>query len=177
MFDRLIDTLLQFLHLFCFWFVVADYEMAVVLRFGKRHRVSGPGIHWKWPFDIERALSCCIVFDTIYIGPLSVTTKDDREIVVSGIVGFEICDIERFLLQTNGHRQVLEDSSYGAISQFIRHKTWAELRMIHLDKDLTRIVRQRAAQYGVRVKRVQVSDLTRSRSLRLIQPLVHDKNA
>ena len=37
------------------WYTVEPEEVAVVTRFGRFNRVAHPGLHFKWPFGIERA--------------------------------------------------------------------------------------------------------------------------
>jgi hypothetical protein len=57
----------------------------------------------------------------------------------------------------------------GLTSLHAGHQSFA----LDIDNELTKEVRARAKRYGVSVDEVQVSDFTRSRSLRLIQPLNH----
>lgn len=35
-------------------YIVQQGENAVVLRFGEKAEIAGPGLHWHWPFPIER---------------------------------------------------------------------------------------------------------------------------
>lgn len=173
MFDKLIEVLVQFVHLFFFLVVVKDYQRGVVLRWGKFNRELLPGGHWKIPFAVEACLLTNVVPETMTVGPQSLTTRDQKAVVVSTVVTFEIDDARHFLLGIEGGHQVIEDASYGMVSEFVLARTWAELCTMDVGDELTKAVRRKARQYGVRILRVQVCDLTVSRSIRLIQPLEH----
>lgn len=169
MFDKLIDFLIQFLDCFRFFVVIDQYERAVLLRFGKFHRVLEPGFSWIFPFRIDRTLHANITVETATVGPQSLTTKDRREIVLSNVVTYHIENPKTFLLEVEGGHQVIEDSACGTIADFILTKTWDEICGMNIGNELAKRVRRRAAKYGVVVDDVQTRDLTRSRSIRLIQ--------
>jgi len=174
MFDKLIDVLVQFVHLFFVGFVTHSYQRGVVLRWGRLHREVGPGFHWKWPLMVESHLLVNVVPETMTVGPQSLTTKDDKSVVVSTVVTFAIEDARKFLLDVEGGHQVIEDSTYGMVSEFVMAHTWEELRAIKsLSNELAKDVRRRAKTYGVAIVGVQLVDFTASRSIRLIQPLGH----
>jgi regulator of protease activity HflC (stomatin/prohibitin superfamily) len=174
MFDKLVDLVVNFIHLFFFCFTTASYERGVVLRFGLKHRDISPGFHWIWPFHIEQYYSCSIAVETATVGPQSLTTKDDKSIVVSTIITFEVADSTKFLLEVEGGHQVIEDSAYGAVADFVMKRTWNQLREIEdINNDLSKLVRRKASKYGVNIISAQLCDFTASKSLRLIQPLGH----
>lgn len=170
MFDKLIDIILQFLRLFQFWVVVNAYAAGVRQRLGKFHAVLGPGFHWMLPFNVDRLIWDSVVTETLRVKPQSLTTKDGVAVTVSSVVTFRIEDIKIFLLDVEGRNAVIEDSTYGATSNFIMKRTWQELNEItDIGHELAKDVRRQAKRYGVAVDQVQVVDFARCRSLRLIQ--------
>lgn len=172
MFDRLVDFLIQFLDLFRFFVVIPSYGDGVVLRFGKFHRLTHPGFHFIWPFKIEEVLSTNVVTETMPVGPQSLTTKDGVSIVISTVVTFRKTDVKTFLLEIEGAGQVIEDATYGIVAQFVMGHSWDELREgMDMANELTKAVRRQAKKYGVDIITVQISDFTRSRSYRLMQPM------
>ena len=177
MFDRLIDLVVQFLHLFQFWFVTSDWQKSLVLRLGRLHRHAGPGFHWKWPLHIEVVLSASVVLETITVGPQSLTTKDDQSIVMSTVVTFRIADVQKFLLDVEGAHQVIEDSTYGINSTFIMDRTWPVLRAMDVGHELTKLIRRQAKRYGVEIENVQIADFTKSKSFRLVQSMNHHSHS
>lgn len=169
MFDKLVDLLVQFIHLFFIATVVQQYAGGVILRFGKFHRIVEPGFHWMWPFRIEEALTINVVPETMPVGPQSLTTKDGVSVIISTVTTFRIVDVKTFLLEIEGAGQVIEDAVYGIVAAFVMERTWAELQAIELANELSKIVRRKAKVYGVEIITVQIADWTRSRSLRLMQ--------
>ena len=174
MFDKLVELIVQFIHLFFFCFITLDYERGVVLRWGKFNRLAGPGHHWKWPFLIERYFAVNVVPETMTVGPQSLTTKDNRSVVLSSVVTFRIENVQTFLLEVEGGHQVIEDSTYGVQADFVMKRTWAELcAMESISNEMAKAVRRRAKVYGVDIMSVQPCDFTASRSIRLISALNH----
>ncbi len=173
MVDKLVEVLLQFIHIFQFCFVTAKYQKGLVLRWGKLHRIVEPGFHWIWPFLVEHYMWTNIVPETMTVGPQSLTTQDNRDIVVSTVVTFSIEDIAVFLLDIEGGHQVIEDSTYGTVATFMMNRTWDQLLKMDVSNELTKAVRRKAKTYGVNIINVQLCDFTKSKSIRLIQALNH----
>ena len=173
MFDKLIDLLVQFIHLFKPWTVVNCYERTVILRLGKFRGIAGPGFHWMIPFGVEHSLSVNVVPETMIVGPQSLTTKCGASVVISSVVTFQIEDVCKFLLEVEGAHQVIEDSAIGIVSRFIMERSWLQLQEMDIGNELTKAIRRQAKRYGVEIIAVQVSDFTRSRSIRLLQQFNH----
>ena len=168
MLDKLVDLLAQFIHLFFIARVVPQYAGGVILRFGKFHRMAGPGFRWLWPFRIEDLLSTNVVLETMSVGPQSLTTKDGVSVVISTVTTFQVSDVKAFLLGIYAV-QVIEDAVYGIVAAFVMSHSWAELQETDIPGELTKIVRHKAKVYGVEIITVQIADWTRSRSYRLMQ--------
>ncbi len=189
MFDRLIDLIVTWIKLLFFGFTLQSYQRGVVLRFGKFHRFVGSGFHFKWPLDIEECHYVNVTVETMMVGPQSLTTKDDKSIVVSAVVTFRVNEIEsevkKYLLEIEGAQQVIEDTVYGSVASFVMDHTWDQLRsvtpvpsgdkekLLDSDNEITKVVRRLAKQYGVEIMNVKLADCTRSRSIRLMQQLSH----
>lgn len=168
MFDRLIDTLIGAIHLFQFWVVVAAYERGVVLRLGILHREIGPGLHWLIPLGVDRVWCEHTVPRTMNLGPQSLTTVDGASIVVSAIVTAKIVDITRATLQVESVDHAMRDACYAEVAGVIMRQTWDKLNKIaELEPELERACQKRATKWGIEIVRVQLSDVSRSRSLRL----------
>jgi regulator of protease activity HflC (stomatin/prohibitin superfamily) len=172
--ERLFDFFISVLRFFQFLAIVDAYQKGVVLRFGKCQREVGPGLIWLWPFFIDRLLSENVVLETLPVGPQSLTTKDGKSIVLGTVVSFTVEDVKKFLLEVEGRNEFLEDSLYGIQSKLVMGRTWEDLYNADIEKELTREARKRAKEWGVNILRVQVSDFSQSRSIRLIQPITRN---
>lgn len=171
MFDRLIDLIIQFARLFQVFAVLRCYQGGVILRFGKFHRMAKVGVNWVLPFTIDELIHCNIVVETMLVGPQSLVTKDARSVVISTVVTFKVEDPKVFLLEIEGANRVIEDSTFGEVSDWVTERTWQELVESDVANKLSIKLRRRAKAYGVDVQRVQVVDLTPSRSIRLMQSI------
>lgn len=167
MFDKLIDALKEWIGFFQFVAVIPEFEAGVVLRLGLRHRAAPPGLHFFWPLGVEVLLRHPVVTDTQELGEQSLTTKDGVGVVVTGILTYNVKDVEQILLRVQGERQALVDSAMGVIGSQVLSATWVELISEEFWRNVTKMVRPRAEKYGIRVQQVAFKDLSRGKSLRL----------
>jgi len=172
MFDKLVDLLVQCIKIFQFTIVVHAWEYGVRLRLGKFHAVLSPGLHFYFPFWLDKVLIENVVTETRKVRPQSLTTKDGKAVVISAVVTFRIKDVRTFLLDIEGRNNVVEDCTYGPIANFIMKRQWDELvAMDSLDNELTKVVRRQASKYGIDIIAIQLVDFTLCRSVRLIGEL------
>lgn len=169
MFDKLVELFVDSIKLFRLFIVIQPYEKGVIVRLGKFRRISEPGVVWVIPFGIDEVFASPAYFQTMTIGPQSLVTKDGREIVVSTLVTHFVGDHEKHFITISGGEQAIEDTAYGVVARFTMERTWDELHSEGVSRELTTLMRQAIDDYGVKVKRAQIIDLTRSRSIRLIQ--------
>lgn len=132
-----------------FYTVEAD-EIAVVLMFGKSVRQTEPGLHFKLPFGIERAISVPVRkvfkeefgFRTLRAGVRTqYDTRDyaDESLLLTGdlriadvewVVQYKIKDPERFLFSVRNPRYALRDLSEAVMSRTIGDRTVTEVLTI-----------------------------------------------
>jgi regulator of protease activity HflC (stomatin/prohibitin superfamily) len=172
MFDKLIDLIIQFIELFRFWCVILQYEGGIILRLGKFHRMLTPGFHWMWPFNIEMMHYTDVNMYTRIVGPQSLTTQDDKSLIVSVVITMQVEDVKKFILDCVHGHSVVEDATYGAVATLIHSLTWDQIMQADVARQLEIIVRRQAKKYGVNILQLQLVDLSRSKSLRLMQPYV-----
>jgi regulator of protease activity HflC (stomatin/prohibitin superfamily) len=168
MFERLIDLLLQSIAFFIPFVVIDHFEEAVVLRFGKFHRKLGPGFHWIIPFQVERCIADNVVPRTLNLAAQSLTTKEGRMVLLGGVVTAAIRDIQKATLEVEGVDHALQDSCYGAIGALVAAASWEEIQHEDFSEALTKACRKQAWRFGIEIQRVQLSDLTLSKTLRIV---------
>lgn len=171
MFDRLIELVIQFIELFRFFQVVKTYQGGVILRLGKFKRNAKVGFNWLLPFYIDEVIHCNVVTETMLVGPQSLTTRDGKQVVVSTVITFKVEDPKIFLLEIEGANRVIEDSTFGEVSDWVTSRTWGQLVEADVANELSKKMRRRAKVFGVEIQRVQIVDLTTSRSIRLLQSI------
>ena len=115
MFDKLIDLLVTFIHDILPFKIVNQWEEGVHLRFGKSIRKVRPGLNWKIPF-FDHIILTSVITQTVNLKPQTVTTLDEKSVVLSSIVRYYIFDVEKFLLSVMHANDVLIDTTQGTIS-------------------------------------------------------------
>lgn len=181
MFDKLIDLLAQFWDRLLPFEIIDQYAEGVVLTLGRlrpRERKwefwkrksthLGPGFHWIWPF-FEKVLSDVVVPTTFNLQPQSLTTADGQCVVVSMVITRSISDIEKSLLEVENPDNALVDSSCGAVAKAVRQTTWDDLHRPEFEQLVLEEIRKRAKEYGIRIHRAQLSDISKARSIRIWQ--------
>lgn len=161
-----------------FWlpFVVVDqWEQGVVLRFGKFKRVVDPGFHWIVPFAIDKVITTAVVVQTHRLSKQSITTKDQKSVVVSAVIKFTISDIKTFLLDVYQASDAIEDVAMGALRSLISNKTWDECQHTDLESELKKVVSSEIKRFGIRVEKVTLPDLAKMISIRLLQDKLNDE--
>lgn len=170
MFDKLVDLLVQCIDLFRFWTVAKQWDCTIITRFGKFQREVNPGIHLILPFKMEENLHVHRLPRAHKTETQSLETADGNHVVASVSVFFDIFNGKKFLLNSDGHEALVDNFTYGAISTFARRSTWAEMKSPAFSNEVRRLVAQGCKPYGLRIINIEVIDLARCRSIRLLQP-------
>lgn len=174
MFDKLIELLSNWIEQILPLFIIPDYEMGVVLRFGKYKKIVGPGIYFKIPF-FDQVLSQHVVVTTLSLPPQSLYTKDKQNIVVKGVVKYRISEVKTFLLEVYDAQDAISDMTQSIIKNIIMDKTLDECIDPEIDNTLTKKARVEAKKWGVEIQQVTLTDLAPIRSFRLINDTVVNK--
>lgn len=169
MFDKLVDVLLNFLHLFKFWIVVQPYEQAVQLRLGHYQKVLTEGLHWLIPFGVDYCISEHIVPTTHSLGDESVTSQDGKSVGFHAVVTYRISNIQKATLEVADSSHAVLDATCGEIGRVMRESTWAQMLQADLPERLTSACRKRGWRYGIEILSVQLAGLALVRSIRLMQ--------
>jgi modulator of FtsH protease HflK len=149
------------------FFIIQQYECGAVFRLGLYHRTLAPGFHWRWPLA-EHIVTEHTVTTTLALEPQTITTKNDKAVVVSGIVRYRIVDIKPFICEINNQHDVLRDTSMGAVLKLTRQ---IELRALLDDPPESKIasdIRRQVKPFGIEIDSFTFTDIGQIRTLRLI---------
>ena len=167
-FDHVMELLYEIWDWLIPFEIVDQYEMGVVLRWGKYSRTVGPGFRWMWPFGIEDIMTATVVRTTSYLDVQSVTSADAKPVNVNAILVYKIGNIKRWLLEVDDAEDALHDMTYGIITELVETKMWAEVMKPAFMEEVTELVQEEAITWGARVEAVKLSDRVTSKSLRLL---------
>jgi regulator of protease activity HflC (stomatin/prohibitin superfamily) len=167
MFEKLIDFLLQFVEQLLPFVIVKQTTKGVRLRFGKFFDILDPGFHWKISF-FDEVTPQTVVWTTFSMPSQSLTSKDDKDVVVKGIIKYRITDIQIFALEVWDAIDAISDMTQGIIFDIVKDRTWEDLQTLDLKPLITRKARLEAKRWGIEIETVTLSDLAKIRSIRLL---------
>lgn len=167
MFDALIDWIRDFWEDLKPFFIVSEFEKAVVLRYGKFLTVCDTGCWAKLPF-FDDVYAEAIVWTTMALDPQSVTTKEGENVVVQAIIKYRIKDIKKFCLKVVDVTDAINDMTQGVIFEIIRRTTWKDCHESNLNEIITKQARPEAQKWGIEVDVVTITNLAKIKSYRII---------
>ncbi|MCI5121548.1 MAG: FtsH protease activity modulator HflK [Candidatus Electrothrix sp. AUS4] len=179
----IIFALVCFQVIYSSFYTIESGEQGVVLRFGKYHRTTDPGLHFKMPYieqmervDVKTVRKEEFGFRTTVPGQNSTFSKQgfDREslmltgdknvIDVAWIVQYTVSDPVRFLFKVRQVKQAVRDNSETVIRRIVGNMDFdyvlgnrsvlAEMAKQELQKDLDKL------ESGVHVGTLQLLDIT-----------------
>jgi len=179
MLDKLIEQIIKLGKDILPFFIIEQWNEAVVLRFGQFRKVAKPGIHLKIPF-FDSVWETEIITQSLDMNPQSVTTADGRNIVVKAIIRYSVADTKTYITSIMHPHDVLIDTTQGMIREIIEETDWHDL--VGIDKELTSRVGKFMKRWGLKVDRVTLTDLAEIPSYRVIlnkeekQPVIVPEN-
>jgi regulator of protease activity HflC (stomatin/prohibitin superfamily) len=165
MFDKLIDLIVTFISDFIPFKIVDQWEKGVHLRFGKFINTVEPGLNWKIPF-FDQILTTPVITQTVNLSPQTVTSEDEKSVVLSSIVRYHIYDVRKFLLGVMHANDVLVDTTQGIIRDVVEGCKWVDL--YDLGSVVTPEINQQVEKWGITVEQVSFPDLGQIVTYRII---------
>jgi membrane protease subunit HflC len=165
MFDKLIDLVVTFIHDILPFKIVDQWEAGVHLKTGKFHRVVYPGLNWKVPF-FDKIWVTPIITQTVNLSPQTLTTLDERSVVLTSIVRYHVVNVHSFLLNVMHANDVLIDMTQGIIRDIVETTNWDDL--VDLTNIVTPAVNDEVAKWGIVVEAVKFPDLGEIKTYRII---------
>lgn len=100
------------------WTLIQEQDRGVVLRFGKAHRIMGPGPNFKWPRPIESVERV----EATRVRNLSdkevrMLTKDENIVLVDFNVQYQVSDPQLWLFGTRDPAETLQQAAESAVRE------------------------------------------------------------
>jgi regulator of protease activity HflC (stomatin/prohibitin superfamily) len=170
MLDRLLDFVVSILRIFQFWVVIYPYEKGVHLRLGKYIGTLGTGLHFCYPFKVDRVIAIETVIRTLRLGAQSLVTADGKLVVVNTVVTCLISDPAKASLEVNSIEHVIDDTCSGLVAAFVANNDLAYIASCGATQDegLLADCKELAEAYGIEIVRAQFTDISPSRTIRLL---------
>ncbi len=153
-------ALIMFILLFNFFYVLREYERAVVFTLGRFWKVKGPGLILIIPFvqQIVRVELRTVVMD---IPPQDVISRDNVSVRVSAVVYFRVIDPERAIIQVEDYQaavsQLAQTTLRSVLGQHELDEMLAERNK--LNAHIQQILDEHADAWGVKIGLVEIKHI------------------
>jgi len=165
MFDKLIDLIVTFIHDILPYKIVNEWEEGVHLRVGKFLKVVKPGLRFKTPF-FDQILTTSVITQTVNLKPQTVTSLDEKSVVLTSIVRYHILDVKKFLLGVMHANDVLVDTTQGIIRDVVESTNWNDL--YELGNIVITEVNKEVEKWGIEVELISFPDLGEIQTYRIM---------
>ncbi len=141
--------------------IAAQWEKAVVLRFGKYHKLAGPGIFWILPV-IDSVANW--IDHRVMVTPFSAEktlTKDTVPVDVDAVLFWMVWDAEKAALEVENYQVAIAWAAQTALREVIGQMNLADILVgrARMDADLQKIIDERTNPWGVSVQSVEIRDI------------------
>jgi len=148
---------------------VLQYEEGVLYRRGKLIKSLSPGAHLKIPFIDTYHLEN-VKADTMNIIPVTVTTLDNKTIMIGCEFDFYIGDIIQAVVETNDWRSNLHDICMGVLSDHLEDCYWEDIKKKTVKNQIFKRIEKRALEMGVVVSNFNFTEKAITRALSISKP-------
>ena len=147
--------------------VAQQWERVVVLRLGRFNRVSGPGLFWTWPVVEANTLRVDTRTRVTTFYAEETLTADLVPLDVDAVLFWHVWDAKAACLEVGDFTRAVEMAAQTALRDAIGRAGAAEvaIRREQLDRELKRVLEEKAAPWGVTVLSVEVRDILLPREL------------
>lgn len=149
--------------------VTAQWEKAVVLRFGSFHGVKGPGIIYAIPVvDYVRFVDMRIL--TINIPKQSVITKDNVPVEIDGVVFFKVDDAERSIISIQDYRFAVSQYAQNALRDVAGGLSLDEVlsERERVQQEVAEHFKTKVVEWGLNVDSVKILDIQMPEDLKRV---------
>jgi regulator of protease activity HflC (stomatin/prohibitin superfamily) len=141
--------------------VASQWEKAVILRFGKFRKMSGPGLFWIIPLVDTIATW---IDHRVMVTPFSAEktlTKDTVPVDVDAVLFWMVWDAQKAALEVENYRTAIAWAAQTALREIIGQMSLADILIgrSKMDEDLQKIIDERTTPWGVTVQSVEIRDV------------------
>jgi len=141
--------------------IAQQWQKAVVLRLGKLHSISGPGMFLIVPIIDTIAVWIDHRIQTTEVNAESALTKDTVPVNVDAIIFWQVKDTARAALEVTDYRQAIQRVSQTTLREMIGAAVLAELLSDRKNADirLKTDIAGKIGAWGIEVSAVEIRDV------------------
>ena len=141
--------------------IVLEWEKAVVMRFGRFHRVAGPGVVFTIPIVEFYTVRIDQRVASVYFGAEETLTKDLVPVNVDAVLFWMVFDPEKAAVEVEDYVTAVSWVAQTSMREAIGRISVAELatRREQLDDELKDRIEQKLSPWGIDIIDVEVRDI------------------
>jgi hypothetical protein len=141
--------------------VASQWERAVVLRLGKFIGLRGPGLFWIVPLLDRVVVWVDMRVRTTGFAAERTLTRDTVPVNVDAVLFWQVADAERAALGLEDYEEAVAWAAQTALREIIGKTDLAEMLAGRdvLDASMQRLIDERARNWGITVKSVEIRDV------------------
>jgi hypothetical protein len=141
--------------------VASQWERAVVLRLGRFVGLRGPGLFWIVPLLDDIVVWIDTRVRTTGFAAERTLTKDTVPVNVDAVLFWQVQDAERAALGLEDYEEAVAWAAQTALREIIGKTDLADMLAGRdvLDADMQRLIDERARDWGITVKSVEIRDV------------------
>lgn len=149
--------------------VAAQWERAVVLKFGRFKAITGPGVFYVIPF-VEAAIFIDQRVLALNIPSQQVITRDNVPAAVEGVLFFKVCDPEKAVVSVQNFRFAVAQYAQSALRDVVGNLTLDQLlsEREKIQNDIGDIVGKNIAEWGLKLDSIRLQDIEMPEDLKRI---------
>ncbi len=141
--------------------IAAQWEKAVVLRFGNFRQLKGPGFFWIIPI-VDSVVNW--IDHRVNVTPFSAEktlTKDTVPVDVDAVLFWLVWDAQKAALEVADYKVAISWAAQTALREIIGQMTLADILVgrARMDADLQKIIDERTTPWGITVQSVEIRDV------------------
>ncbi|OJH41667.1 membrane protease subunit, stomatin/prohibitin [Cystobacter ferrugineus] len=147
--------------------VAAQWERAVILRFGRFHGLKGPGLLVVFPVaDYARFVDTRLL--TLDIPHQQVITRDNVPVQVDGVIFFLVQDPQRAVVTVQDYRHAISQYAQASLRDVIGSMTLDELlsERDQIQARIAQVVEERSRAWGIHVDSIRLLDINMPEDLK-----------
>ncbi len=149
------------------YFISPD-EGGIRLTLGNRVKTLVPGWYYYWPV-IQECRGINVAPQVTDLRPQSSLTVDLKDLVISGGIKYKVSDARKALLEVQDYDKSIQTVALGIICEFMSENSFAHItNLTKLRESILTGVREEAADMGLKIMKVYITDIGRTKNIRVM---------
>lgn len=161
----------------CEFITILDpWEEGIQVRLGRFKRTVTGGWWVHRPFMIDEFFTMNVRPTAMTLNEQALTTRDNKDIVVQGVLMWGIFDIKKSLLDVEDVLETLEQIAIGIVQDVVETQTWAYIRTPECRIEIKKAIQAQARKWGVSVSTFKFQSIVQADAYKIFGQLTKPCN-